>query len=53
MSDVKRLIIGIVLVAVGLAMILTANKVLPFVGGVLGIIGSYLTIKVILTGHPK
>ncbi len=53
MSDLKRLILGITLVAVGLAMVLSANKVLPWVGGILGIYGSYLTIKVILTGKPK
>lgn len=53
MSDIKRLILGIALVAVGLAMVLSANKILPFLGAVLGITGSYLTIKVILTGHLK
>jgi hypothetical protein len=51
MSDVKRLILGISLVAVGLALVLSADSILPWLGGLLGIYGSYLTIKVILTGH--
>lgn len=51
MSDVKRLIIGITLVAVGLSMVLSANSFLAIIGGLLGLVGSYLTVKVIFTGH--
>jgi hypothetical protein len=52
MSDVKRLILGISLVAVGLAMVLSASStILPWLGGALGLYGSYLTIKVLFTGQ--
>lgn len=51
MSDVKRLILGISLVAVGLAMVLSADSIFTWLGGALGVYGSYVTVKVILTGH--
>jgi hypothetical protein len=52
MSDIKRLILGIVLVGIGLAIVLGGGGgALPYIGGLLGLAGSYLTIKVILTGH--
>jgi uncharacterized membrane protein YkgB len=51
MTDVKRLIIGITLVAVGLGMVLSANSFLAIVGGIMGLAGSYLTLKVLFTGH--
>lgn len=54
MSDVKRLIIGIALVFIGLTALLSATKgIIPYVGGGLGLIGCYMTVKVIFTGHLK
>lgn len=54
MSDIKRLILGITLVCVGLVAVLSSGwGILPYIGGALGLYGSYLTIKVIFTGHLK
>ncbi|HWT56003.1 MAG TPA: hypothetical protein VN031_03145 [Candidatus Microsaccharimonas sp.] len=51
MNDVKRLILGITLVAIGLGMVLSASSVMGIIGVILGLIGCYLTVKVLLTGH--
>lgn len=51
MSDVKRLVLGITLVAIGLAMVLSASSIMLWLGAIFGLYGSYLTIKVLMTGH--
>jgi hypothetical protein len=52
-TDIKKLILGITLVAIGLGLVLTANKIAPFIGGLLGLIGSYLVVKALLAGNIK
>lgn len=52
MSDVKRLILGIVLVFVGLVAVLSGvGGILPWLGGALGLGGCYLIVRVLLYGH--
>ena len=53
MSIVKGLIIGIILVAVGLGMVLSSStSYLPYVGGLLGLIGAGIIIRTLLAHRP-
>lgn len=54
MSVVKGLIIGIILVAVGLGMVLSSSTtVMPYVGGLLGLIGAVIIIRTLLADRQK
>ena len=47
MSDIKKLIVGIVLVVIAISMLLGSSSVLPWFGGVLGVGGVVLIIRAI------
>lgn len=52
MSDVKKLIIGIILVVIGMAMLLSsAGNIFPYIGALIGIVGVVVTVKTLVTGH--
>jgi len=52
LSDIAKLIIGIVLVIVGLGIVLEAGAgIWPLLGGAIGLVGAGLTIFTIITGH--
>lgn len=54
MSVVKGLVIGIVLVAVGLGMLLSSSQaLLPYIGGLLGLIGAGLIVRTLLADHQS
>ena len=50
MSEVKKLALGIVLVAVGLGMLLSSNGFVPIIGAILGVVGAYFVIRALISG---
>jgi len=50
MSEVKKLALGILLVAVGLGMLLSSSGFLPIIGALLGVVGAYLIIRALISG---
>ena len=54
MSDVRKLILGIVAVLIGLFSVLsTGNGLIPIVGGLIGLYGAYVVIRVLLRGNLR
>jgi len=51
MSEVKKLITGIVLVAIGLVMLLSSGGLLPILGAIIGVIGAAIIIFVLSFGY--
>lgn len=52
MSDTKKLLVGIVLVGIAIALILTASSNwLPWLGTILGLIGAILFVMTLVRGR--
>ena len=50
MSELRKLALGIALVAIGMFMLLSASSFMPYVGGALGLVGAYLIIRSLFSG---
>lgn len=50
MSDIQKLIAGIILVAAGLVMVLSAGGIFPVFGIIIGLAGAVVVIYVLLRG---
>ncbi len=54
MSIVKRLVIGIILVAIGLGMVLSSSMaLLPYIGGLVGLVGAGIIVRTLLADHQN